>query len=108
VYLDASPITRVHPDAPPFFVLHGEYDSLIPVQEARAFARELGEVSKSPVSYAELPGAQHAFDMFGSPRARTTAEAVAQFLSWVYAKTRETDVSRQKCEAGPAKRRFRG
>jgi acetyl esterase/lipase len=99
VYLDASPITRVHPDAPPFFVLHGEYDSLIPVQEARAFARELGEVSKSPVPYAELSGAQHAFDMFGSPRAHKTAEAVAQFLSWVYAKTRETDVSQQqKCE----------
>ena len=89
VYLDASPIARVHSDAPPFFVLHGEHDSLIPVQEGRAFARELSDVSKSPVLYAELPGAQHAFDIFASPRAHNTAEAVAQFLSWVYAKTRD-------------------
>lgn len=71
-------------DAPPFFVLHGEYDSLIPVREARAFAEELRNVSKSPVLYAELPGAQHAFDIFGSPRGRQTADAIGRFLSWVY------------------------
>ena len=44
------------------------------------------DVAKRPVLYAELPHAQHAFDMFGSPRGHYTAEAVAQFLSWVYAK----------------------
>ncbi|CKR88573.1 esterase [Mycobacterium tuberculosis] len=42
-------------------------------------------MSKSPVAYADLPHAQHAFDVFGSPRAHHTAEAVARFLSWVYA-----------------------
>jgi acetyl esterase/lipase len=89
VYVDASSIARVHSDAPPFFVLHGHDDSLIPVQEARDFVRELAEVAKRPVLYAELPHAQHAFDMYGSPRAHQTAEAVAQFLSWVYAKTRD-------------------
>jgi len=88
VYVDASSISRVHSDAPPFFVLHGQDDSLIPVQEARDFVRELGEVAKAPVLYAELPHAQHAFDMYGSPRAHQAADAVAQFLSWVYAKTR--------------------
>jgi acetyl esterase/lipase len=87
VYVDASSIARVHSDAPPFFVLHGHDDSLIPVQEARDFARELVDVAKRPVLYAELPHAQHAFDMYGSPRAHQTAEAVARFLSWVYAKT---------------------
>src|SRR6516162_9882372 len=35
VYIDASSIARVRSDAPPFFVLHGHDDSLIPVQEAR-------------------------------------------------------------------------
>ena len=86
MFVDASSIARVHSDAPPFFVLHGHDDSLIPVQEARDFVRELGDVTKQPVLYAELPHAQHAFEMFGSPRAHQTAEAVAQFLSWVYAK----------------------
>ena len=33
VYLDASPIKRLRPDAPPFFILHGEDDSIIPVPE---------------------------------------------------------------------------
>jgi acetyl esterase/lipase len=84
VFLDASPIRRVRADAPPFFILHGEDDSLIPVVEAREFVDELRAVSKSPVAYAELPNAQHAFEMFDSPRAHKVAEAVARFLSWVY------------------------
>ncbi|WP_036467268.1 alpha/beta hydrolase [Mycobacterium genavense] len=87
VYLDASPIRQLRADAPPFFVLHGHDDSLIPVGEAREFVEELRAVSKSPVAYAELPYAQHAFDIFGSPRAHKSAEAVARFLSWVYATT---------------------
>jgi acetyl esterase/lipase len=83
-YLDASPLRYVRADAPPFFVLHGTDDSLIPVVEAREFVEELRSVSKSPVAYAELPYAQHAFDIFGSPRADKAADAVARFLSWVY------------------------
>jgi acetyl esterase/lipase len=85
IYLDASPIRRLRADAPPFFVLHGHNDSLIPVGEAEEFVDELRAVSKSPVAYAELPNAQHAFDIFSSPRAHQSAEAVARFLSWVYA-----------------------
>jgi len=84
IYVDASPIHYVNADAPPFFVLHGADDSLIPVEEAREFVEELRSVSKSPVAYAELPNAQHAFDIFGSPRADKAADAVARFLSWVY------------------------
>jgi acetyl esterase/lipase len=85
VYVDASPIRQLRADAPPFFVLHGTDDSLIPVGEAQEFVEELRGVSKSPVAYAELPNAQHAFDIFGSQRAHQSAEAVARFLSWVYA-----------------------
>ena len=85
VFLDASPITRVRPDAPPFFVLHGEDDSLIPVPEGREFVAALRDVSKSTVAYAEIPHAQHAFDFFGSPRGHYTAQAVEKFLSWVHA-----------------------
>jgi acetyl esterase/lipase len=84
IYLDASPLRHVRADAPPFFVLHGTDDSLIPVIEAREFVEELRSVSKSPVAYAELPHAQHGFDIFGSPRADQAADAVARFLSWVY------------------------
>jgi acetyl esterase/lipase len=89
IYVDASPIERLSHNAPPFFVVHGEDDSIIPVGEAREFVAAMREVSKSPVAYAELPHTQHGFDIFGSPRAHYTADAVAQFLSWVYATTRD-------------------
>jgi acetyl esterase/lipase len=87
----ASPITYVSPDAPPFFVLHGRNDSLIPVEQGRAFSKRLREVSRQPVAYAELPFAQHAFDIFGSARAAHAAVAVEQFLAEIYSK-REVSV----------------
>ncbi|SOX55539.1 alpha/beta hydrolase, partial [Mycobacterium ahvazicum] len=80
----ASPIAHVRPDAPPFFVLHGTNDSLVPVEQARSFVARLGEVSTQPVVYAELPWAQHAFDIFGSARAAHAAVAVEQFLAEMY------------------------
>ncbi|MCV7220626.1 alpha/beta hydrolase [Mycolicibacterium elephantis] len=86
VYVDASSIRRVRPDAPPFFILHGRDDSIIPVQEGRDFAEAMRSVSTSTVVYAEIPHAQHAFDFYGSPRAHYTAQAVETFLSWVHAK----------------------
>lgn len=86
-YLDASSIRRLRADAPPFFILHGQDDSIIPVGEGREFASALREVSTSTVAYAEIPHAQHAFDFYyGSPRAHYTARAVEVFLSWVHAK----------------------
>jgi acetyl esterase/lipase len=89
IYRDASPITRVRPDAPPFFVLHGTDDSVIPVPEAQEFVIALKNVSKETVVYSEIPHAQHAFDFFGSPRGYYTAHAVEKFLSWVHATRNE-------------------
>ncbi len=89
VYIDASPIDRVHPDAPPFFVLHGADDSIIPVPEGREFVEALRAVSSDTVAYAEIPHAQHAFDFFGSPRGYYTAQAIERFLSWVQARRQD-------------------
>jgi acetyl esterase/lipase len=79
----ASPLAHVGPEAPPFFVLHGGNDSLVPVEQARAFVSEFRGVSKQAVVYAELPGAQHAFDTLPSVRAHHTAHAVERFLAVV-------------------------
>jgi acetyl esterase/lipase len=79
----ASTISHVGPDAPPFFITHGTNDSLVPVEQARTFADELRKVSKREVVYAELPGAQHAFEIFPSVRAHATAYAVERFLAVV-------------------------
>jgi acetyl esterase/lipase len=80
----ASPISHVHRDAPPFFVLHGESDSVIPTVQARAFCDALREAGADTVGYAELPNAHHAFDLFATVRSRLTADAVADFLGVVY------------------------
>jgi acetyl esterase/lipase len=79
----ASPISHVGPDAPPFFVLHGTNDSLVPIEQPRAFVEALRDKARQPVVYAELPWAQHAFDMLPSVRAQAAAHAVERFLAVV-------------------------
>ncbi|MGA2305416.1 MAG: alpha/beta hydrolase [Acidimicrobiales bacterium] len=80
IFRAASPTYRVHADAPPFFVLHGQNDTLVPVSVARTFVAALRAVSRAPVAYAELPLAQHAFDVLASLRGRATTDGVAAFL----------------------------
>ncbi len=80
----ASPMHRMHSDAPPFFVIHGSHDSLASVEEARHFAQALSQISKSTVAYAEIPGAQHAFEIFHSLRTSSVVQGVDRFLSWVH------------------------
>lgn len=84
LYQQASPVWRVGPHPPPMFVLHGSFDAFAPVQQARELVARLGRQTRSPLVYAELPGAQHAFDIFGSPRATAAAEAVERFLGVIY------------------------
>lgn len=81
----ASPESQVHADAPPFLVLHGSADSMIPVEEARLFVAALKQVSRNPVDYAEVPGAQHGYDMLCSSWAMPTVRAVSRYLEGHYA-----------------------
>jgi dipeptidyl aminopeptidase/acylaminoacyl peptidase len=83
-YERASPIHRIHPDAPPFLVIHGTHDSLAPVAEARLFVELLRKTSRQTVGYVELPEAQHAFEVFHSPRTSHVLGAVDRFLASVY------------------------
>jgi acetyl esterase/lipase len=82
VYEAASPILRITPDAPDFFVIHGDLDSLVAVEQARLFVSELRRTSRRSVVYAELPGAQHAFDVFHSIRSTHAVRAVDRYLTW--------------------------
>ncbi len=76
----ASPVDRVRPDAPPFFVVHGTRDNLATVRDARTFVERMRSCSKDHVLYAELPGAAHAFDVFPSMRTVAVIEVVERFL----------------------------
>ena len=79
-----SPVNRVHPDAPPMMIIHGTPDTLVPVEQARPFAEAMSKTSEHAVVYAELAGANHAFDIFPSPRSVRTTEYVERFLSGVH------------------------
>jgi acetyl esterase/lipase len=84
VFRKASPIARVHKDAPPVLVIHGTGDSVIPVAQARSFVERLRAVSHSVVSYVELPGAGHAFDMIDGARTGSIATAIGLFLNQIH------------------------
>jgi len=81
----ASPIACIHPDAPPFFVVHGDKDSMAPHEGSRLFVKALRETSRAKVAYVEVPGAQHAFEVFHSVRTGHASAAVFRFLSIVHA-----------------------
>ena len=84
----ASPISQVTRTAPPFFVLHGSHDFLVPPEESRQFVAALREVSDSPVLYAELPGATHGFDVLHSLRSRHVVHGIGKYLGGVYGEHR--------------------
>jgi len=79
------PVVRVHEDAPPFFVIQGSHDSLVFAEEALRFVEALRARSRNPVQYVELPGAQHAFEIFHSPRSAHAVRAATAFLEWAHA-----------------------
>jgi acetyl esterase/lipase len=79
----ASPMSHIGPHAPPMFMLHGTNDSLVPVEQARSFVEMLRKESTNHVVFAELPGAQHAFEILPSIRSYASAHAVERFLAIV-------------------------
>ena len=70
-------------DMPPMLVVHGEKDMMIPVPDVRAFVERVRAVSSHPVTYAELPGAYHDFDLYESIRSAAVNKAVEQFTARV-------------------------
>jgi acetyl esterase/lipase len=84
----ASPLDQITPDDPPFFVIHGHNDTLVPVGEARYFVEKLRATSQESVVYAELPGAQHAFDVFPSIRTAHVIRAIERYVDYMYSRYR--------------------
>jgi hypothetical protein len=77
---------RVHSNVSPFCVIHGDTDSLVPVDEARMFVSLLREKSREPVVYMEIPGAQHAFELFPSLRSQAVVDGIERFVAWTYSR----------------------
>jgi len=86
----ASPLLQITSNAPPMFIIQGDNDCLAPVEKTRLFVNALKEKSDSPVLYAEIEGAQHAFEIFHTVRTEFTIETIGKFLFYCYSKSRKT------------------
>ncbi len=84
---EVGPLGHDPTGAPPFFIAHGEKDTLAHVETARRFVAHLRAGSSAPVVYAELPGGQHSFDLFHSLRFSAVVDGVEGFLATVNART---------------------
>jgi acetyl esterase/lipase len=63
----ASPMTYVTPDDPPFLILHGQRDCLVPWQQSQTLYDSLRASGVSATLHL-LPTAEHADDQFNEPR----------------------------------------
>ena len=96
IHLDhhsGEPIYRQIVEAIKFDVARGKLSAGDRLPSIRQLANELGINMRTVVkAYEELvhaglaviPGGQHAFDMFSSPRSQFTVNGVERYVSWVY------------------------
>ena len=98
VFEDGSPLSWIQRDgvakaAPPFCIVQGTHDSLVWVEEVRRFVAEFSPLAAHPLVYAELPRAQHAFEIFHSPRTSHFLNAASTWLEWVRAQSGQVTAS---------------
>ena len=61
---EASPLFHVTADSAPFLILHGDQDTIVPVENSRDLHKAL-EAAGARSKYVELTGAGHGFSDFG-------------------------------------------
>lgn len=76
----STPLALDPSTAPPIFIAHGDHDSWVPVEEARALYDHIRTGSPNTTWYVELPGAQHAFDALFSWRNAAIVDGIVAFL----------------------------
>lgn len=60
LYKEASPITFIGPHSPPFLVIHGEADDIVPIEQSEILRDTLANIGKPP-EYHTFPGEAHSF-----------------------------------------------
>jgi acetyl esterase/lipase len=71
---EASPIWHVSQDDPPFLIMHGDMDKVVPVQQSRAFAEALRKAGVK-VNLVVLKGAGHGGSDFLQPEQVSVIDA---------------------------------
>lgn len=80
--IPSDPKANARPGLPPFLLIHGSHDSLVSPQHSRTLAERL-RANGNHVAMAELPGAEHTFDLLRSVRTDNTIDAIEDFVAWV-------------------------
>jgi acetyl esterase/lipase len=90
--LPSSPFDYAGRGSPPLFIVHGDQDTLTPARTARALVQRVRAASGSPTVYAELPGAQHSFDLLTSIRFEAVIGGIETFVTSVTAVDSQAEV----------------
>jgi acetyl esterase/lipase len=67
-----SPLRQVDPTDPPMLLIHGQNDGTVPIEQSRLMRDALVK-AQVPVGLLELPDQGHAFPLFGTEGAQSTA-----------------------------------
>lgn len=80
----ASPARAATAHRPPFFVIHGAYDTVVGPDLSRRLVAALRAAGGPPVGHLEVPWGNHGFDFFAGPRGRVAAAAAVRALAHVH------------------------
>ena len=78
LYWEASPVNYVSADDPPFLLIHGDADRIVPYQQSEIMEAALRKAGV-PVKLVRVPGGGHGSSF---PGAREKADWAAQALEW--------------------------
>jgi acetyl esterase/lipase len=79
--LPSSPFDYAERGCAPLLIVHGNQDTLTPARRACALAERARSASANPVVFAELPGAQHSFDLLSSIRFEAVIDGIEAFVA---------------------------
>jgi len=82
VFVEASPVAWVSPDDPPFLILHGNRDPVVPLSQSQSLYDHLLAASV-PVEFVVVKNAGHGFVPIGGridPSRREISELIASFF----------------------------
>jgi acetyl esterase/lipase len=77
-YYEASPISHVSPDDPPFLLMHGDKDETVPLAQSEAMEKAL-KAAGVPVKLIRVEGAGHGPTF---PGARNPPDYLGEMVAW--------------------------
>jgi acetyl esterase/lipase len=73
-------LTKLGANTPPMLLIHGESDTLIPIEEAHRFHDRLVQAGAPRVHLCEMPHAVHAFELAPTVLSQRAGRVIRQFL----------------------------